>query len=294
MLHLENDRLKVVCDPENGARIHSFVDKHYQEEWVWRLDEKPPQPPHYGASFDANWRGGWQDIFPNDIKQTWHGRELVDHGDLWSQSWEVIEHDQQFATMRCHCRSIPVTVRKRLHLVDEETLHITYSFHNNSQETWPYMFRFHPAVTVREGDVIRLPDCTIEPVDLSFSTMIGACTKSHWPYGQDREGHIVAINKVLPETSRQREFVYASDFHDGWCGVRRGSGTASLHFFYDRFYFPYVWLLESFGGFNGYQVVLLEPSTTIPYNLITATERGTTPYLQPGETREYHIRAVVS
>lgn len=294
MLHLENSRLKMVCDPEDGARIHSFIDKKYQEEWVWRMGDRAPEPPHYGSSFDAHWRGGWQDIFPSDMKQSWEGKEFVDHGDLWSQSWEVVDHDEVSATLRSQCRSIPVTVRKRLQLQDEETLHLTYQFHNDSQKTLPYMFRFHPAITIFEGDEIRLPDCTIEPVDLNFSTLLGSQTKSHWPYGQAKDGHIIALNKALPASSKQREFVYASDFHDGWCGIRRAMGTASLHFFYDRFYFPYVWVLESFGGFNEHQVVLLEPSTTVPYNLLTAIERGTTPYLQPGETREYHIRAVVS
>jgi hypothetical protein len=54
---------------------------------------------------------------------------------------------------------------------------------------------------------------------------------------------------------------------------------------FDTAEFPYVWMFQSFGGWHDHYVVVVEPCTTMPYDLNVACENGTIAYLQPQETQ---------
>ena len=54
----------------------------------------PPARQAFGASFDDNWSGGWDELLPNDLpRPAPDGDMLPDHGEVWSQEaeWEVLE-----------------------------------------------------------------------------------------------------------------------------------------------------------------------------------------------------------
>jgi hypothetical protein len=65
---LASDKVRVAVRPDLGGRIDSVIDLATGREWLWH-------PAWYngerrqldvGAAFDANWSGGWDEIFPND------------------------------------------------------------------------------------------------------------------------------------------------------------------------------------------------------------------------------------
>ncbi len=282
---LENSELKLTIRPDLGGRIDQLLDQKTGREWLWHppsYDESQPRSLPVGAPFDEHWSGGWDEMFPNDGKGLFQNRHLVDHGELWSQAWNVLETTPSSIKMTRFCETVPIGVEKTIRL-DGPQARIEFQFHNKSDETIPFLFKHHAAIAIEAEDEILLPDCLIEPVMLGFSTLIGRAQKTRFPKAFAANGQEVDLRKVLPRSSRSQEYFYSSDLAKGECGVRhQRSGTALLMTF-DQADFPYVWVLQSYGGWRDHYVLVMQPCTTIPYDLDVACQNETAAQLQPNE-----------
>ena len=92
VVRLENDLLCIDVLPELGAKIYNFVHKPSGRNLLWHNPTLPPARQHYGAAYDDNWSGGWDELLPNDLPRAAPGGDLLpDHGEFWSQAadWEV-------------------------------------------------------------------------------------------------------------------------------------------------------------------------------------------------------------
>src|SRR5262249_12966587 len=156
---------------------------------------------------------------------------------------------------------------------NEPRFSIEYFLNNQCDEELPFLLKIHPALAIEEGDEVLLPECSAEAVDLGFSQIIGKPGKTKFPTAIDANGRRVHLNRALTRESRLREFFYCSDLASGECGVKNQRTGSMLRFEFDRKQFPYVWVFQSFGGFNGHYVMMLEPCTTLPYDLMEACRR---------------------
>lgn len=291
---LENSELKLTIRPDLGGRIDQLVDQKTGREWLWHppgYDPSQTRSLPIGASFDEHWSGGWDEMFPNDGEGLSQNRHLVDHGELWSQEWNVVETTRSSIKMARFCKTVPVSVEKTIRL-DNTQAHIEFQFHNKSDETIPFLFKHHPAIAIEAGDEILLPDCLIEPVALEFSTLIGRAQKTHFPKAFAADGQEIDLQHIPPRSSKSQEFFYSSDLAKGECGIRNARSGNALVMTFDTADFPYVWVLQSYGGWRDYYVLVMEPCTTIPYDLDVACQNGTAAQLKPKElqTRTLTVR----
>jgi galactose mutarotase-like enzyme len=288
-LILENAEIKLMIRPDLGGRIDQLQDLQTGKKWLWHpegYDEDKSRLLEVGASFDENWTGGWDEVFPNDAAGEFQGHHLVDHGELWSQSWEVTESTKLGVTMRYVCQTVPVTVTKNIRIsATKPKAAIVYTFQNQTDETIPFLLKHHAAIAIEPGDEIVLPDCLIEPVTLDFSRIIGQQQQTRFPKALTAEGTEINIKQVPPRSSQLQEFFYSSNLAAGHCGIRSMKSKSALIMRFHTAEFPYVWMFQSFGGWRNHYVVVVEPCTTMPYDLKVACENGTVAYLKPQETQ---------
>jgi len=288
-LILENAEIKLMIRPDLGGRIDQLQDLQTGKKWLWHpegYDEDKSRSLEVGASFDENWTGGWDEVFPNDAAGEFQGHHLVDHGELWSQSWEVTESTKLGVTMRYVCQTVPVTVTKNIRIsATKPKAAIVYTFQNQTDETIPFLLKHHAAIAIEPGDEIVLPDCLIEPVTLDFSRIIGQQQQTRFPKALTAEGTEINIKQVPPRSSQLQEFFYSSNLAAGHCGIRSMKSKSALIMRFHTAEFPYVWMFQSFGGWRNHYVVVVEPCTTMPYDLKVACENGTVAYLKPQETQ---------
>lgn len=284
---LENGAVKLLIRPDLGGRIDQFLDCQTGRDWVWHIpnyDATQTRSLPVGANFDDAWQGGWDEVFPNDMVQEFQGRRLVDHGELWSQPWQIVESSAQSVVLRYACQTVPIVVEKAIYLHDfEPEVRVEYGLQNLSNEPIPFLLKLHAAIAIREGDEILLPDCQVEPVTLDFSKIIGRNEKTHFPKAFAADGSEVDLCQIRPRDSQLQEFYYASDLAVGECGIRDLKGNGSLRMQFDAADFPYVWMFQSYGGWNDHYVLVMEPCTTIPYDLELACQQQTAALLQPHE-----------
>lgn len=290
MITLENSELKLIVRPDLGGRIDQLEDLKTGHQWLWHSPGYDPSQSRnlsVGASFDDNWTGGWDEIFPNDAAGPFRTFELVDHGELWSQTWEVIETTKFSVKMVRYCQTVPVMVQKIITLDEvQPEAKIEYLFKNTSDETIPFLFKQHAAIAIEENDEIRLPDCWIEPVALGFSKLIERDEKTRFPTALAADGTEIDVGRIPPRSSQLQEFYYSSDLAVGQCGIYNQRSQSALMMSFDTKEFPYVWVFQSYGGWHDHYVLVLEPCTTIPYDLEVACRNGTAAQLGPQETQQ--------
>lgn len=286
MIALENAEIKLVVRPDLGGRIDQIQDLITKQNWLWHPADYDAQPRSLpvGASFDDHWTGGWDEMFPNDVAGEFRGYQLVDHGELWSQSWKVIESSAFSVKMAYQCQTVPVMVEKTIQLHETEPeATIAYLFQNQSSDTIPFLFKQHCAIAIQEGDEILLPNCLIEPAVLDFSKIIGQDKKTRFPKAFAADGQEIEVQKIPPRSSKLQEFYYSSELALGECGINRDRARLVMSF--DTADFPYVWMFQSYGGWHDRYVVVMEPATTIPYDLEIACQNKTAAQLQPQESQ---------
>lgn len=290
---IENPEVAIVIRPDLGARLDRLFDKKTRHDWLWHPPQYNPSKTRnleIGASFDQHWSGGWDEIFPNDAAVEFQGRQLVDHGELWSQAWDILEQSQLRIKLGLSCQTVPVRVEKTIQLDEvNPTLQIDYTFENLSDQLVSFLFKQHAAIAIETGDEIVLPDCLVEPVVLDFSRIIGREGKTRFPFALDADGNTVRLNQIPDRYSQLQEFYYCSELERGQCGIRNPQSRSALMMNFELADFPYVWVFQSYGGWNDHYVLVMEPCTTMPYDLEIASQQGTIPTLQPKQTQHRRL-----
>lgn len=290
ILTLENAEIRLTIRPDLGGRIDQLEDCRTGHSWLWHPSNYDPSETRslpVGASFDDTWTGGWDEVFPNDAAGPFQGRELVDHGELWSQRWDVLEAAPLIIRLGYQCQTVPVRVEKTIELEpNQPKAKITYCFENQSDEQLPFLFKQHAAIAIEPGDEILLPDCWVEPAFLEFSKLIGQAGKTRFPEAIGPQGEAVDLRIIPPPSSQLQEFYYTSDLSTGYCGIRNQRTQSSLLMTFDTADFPFVWMFQSYGGWRDHYVVVVEPCTTMPFDLETACRQQTVGLLQPYEKQQ--------
>jgi len=156
-------QLEVVAVPTLGGKV-SHLRRLDGREWLWRSDVIPFRAVRPDASYlELGDNGGWDECFPNVAPgggvPAW--RELPDHGELWSQPWEmaVTEHDHGVTlhgTVRATSR--PCELRREITLLhDEPVAHAAYALRNASDTELPWVWSSHPMFNTPPGTVVEVP-----------------------------------------------------------------------------------------------------------------------------------------
>lgn len=287
VLTLENSEIRLTIRPDFGGRIDQLEDLQTGHSWLWHPSHYTPKATRslpIGASFDEQWTGGWDEVFPNDAAGLFQGRNLADHGELWSQRWEILESSPLSITLGYQCQTVPVRVEKTIQLdPTRPEAQLTYWFQNQSEEQIPFLFKHHAAIAIEAGDEILLPDCWVEPAFLEFSKIIGQPGKTRFPEAIAANGESVDLRIIPPSSSQLQEFYYSSDLSNGYCGIRHQRTQSALLMTFDTADFPYVWMFQSYGGWRDHYVVVVEPCTNMPSDLEEACRLNTVAFLNPQE-----------
>lgn len=293
MITLENDRLKIEISNDRAMKIMSFKDKANNKEWVWKPEHSESLPQgelDLEASFDSSWEGGWEEVFPNDAPCSLHNYNLVDHGEVWRKPWNILEQQENLVRGDFHCVTMPMTLEKTISLDPSQArLNLIYKIRNTSSHHLPYLFKFHPALNIEEGDRFIFPESKMKPVALPFSRLLGTSDSMNFPTGKSPTGGVARIDEVMPNDGYSREFVKISDFKSGECSLFNKRTNTELRFDFDINDFPYVWLFLSYGSFMDHYVAMMEPTNAHHYDLCHAQENDRAFKIKPGEEKTFTL-----
>jgi len=247
---LRSAAVEVRVIPALGAKVSSLISRRTGREWMW-------SPPG-GASLHRNRTGdpfpestllGGDECIPTLAPCRWRGRDLPDHGEVWTESWDA-QIEAGAVVTRLRLPISPLTLERRVTLRDNR-VQFDYTLVNLLPALYEYVWAFHPLLTIADGDAFDVP-CTQVRADLAFG---GA--RSGWPHAVN---HGDAIK------------LYTEDLTDGYAAIRNERRGEALVFEFDRRELPIVGLWINRGGWNGFQHVAIEPTSGAPDALTAAVQ----------------------
>lgn len=284
---LENRFLRVVVLPEAGARIWQITYKPLHADILWNNPKVQPsiQPLH--ASYDDNWSGGWDDLFPNDEAGRLAGLQVPDHGELWTGKWEAMtSQDEETARLDLHFHT-PITkflAQKSLRLQqNSRVLEVHYQLTNQGPQPLPFLWKLHPAFEVSARHRIDFPPMTVVR-EMDFEGTLGSAPPIfEWPYAATNSG-IFDLRHVPDVSSRALHFFYGTGYAEGWCGITNRATHLAAGLRFDPRVFSSCWLFATYGGWNDLNVAVLEPATGYPFRIESMIQAGRAQMLAPGES----------
>ncbi|MGQ9629468.1 MAG: aldose epimerase family protein [bacterium] len=293
---LENELLRVTILPECGAKIVDLLHKPTDTHLLWRNPRIKPAVVPFGANYDDNFSGGWDELFPNDEPCAIDGELYPDHGELWAQPWDVeIDRSAKEVCLNLSCttRISTVSCRKRISLrLGESILRFHHRMKNEGRKDLPFLWKPHPALNISPHHRIDLPAKRV--------VIYGASAVNYregeyiWPYVLRKDGEKVDMRRIPPPESGRFDFHFALELEDGWCALTDTKKKVGFGLVFPKEIFTSVWFFSSYGGWRNLYTTILEPCTTDRTNLEEAVEKGGRyAVLKAGETLECDLLAVV-
>jgi galactose mutarotase-like enzyme len=286
-LVVENDQLRLQILPELGARIWQIHSKPLSVDLLWNNPHLAPGKPAFGSSYDENWSGGWDELFPNDEATIYKGKSLPDHGELWTCDWAIDEP----ATPN------PLTLKFTLHtpvsnFCIEKTIclhpssanfEVHYKLTNHGSDKFPFLFKLHPAFAVSSEHRIDFAPMKILLEPEFAGTLAAAVSEFYWPFAQIGQ-QCVDLRKAPARNSGALHFFYGDELADGWCGITNRANGLAVALRYDPAVFTSCWLFATHGGWKNLNVAVLEPATGYPFRFHSMIEGKRALWLEPGES----------
>jgi len=298
VLRLESDLLRLDVLPECGGKIYRWLHKPENRDWLWQHPQIRPTVLPPGANFDDNFFGGWDEIFPSDCPCEHAGVTYPDHGEYWTQpcDWRA-ERTAESLTLylRAEGNVTPTRMERWITLTaGSAAVRIRYRLSHLGQRAFEYLWKPHPALAVGPSCEIMIPATNGIIATPGCGRLATEPLPFTWPYVPGRDGNLHDFSKV-PATADIPDFemVYLTELREGWWAVFDHSTRSGFGLAFDRRLFNNVWLFQSFGGWRGLHVVILEPCNAYPYDPAEASLSGRIGRLEPGEIVQTGMTATV-
>ena len=278
-IRLEAGDLRVETLPELGGKVLSIFNEAIGREFLWRDPAVPLRRFPPGTSFDDRFIGGFDELLPNDAAERLDGRDLPDHGELWTAAAGarveggavVLEAELPVSGLRW---------RRRMEIEPPDGLRLEWRIENGGDRPAIFQWKLHPALRISPGARIAVPARTAEVGDPAWSRFRGTF---RWPDGLDAAGRPDRADVVPPFDPPAAEFLYILDLVRGEAAIVHEEEGWALRLEFPPEVFPAVQVFASYGGWRGHEVLVLEPTTSWPVSLAGAAARGRTRRLAPGE-----------
>jgi galactose mutarotase-like enzyme len=266
---LTSDHVQITVVPELGGRIVSLKDLRTRREWLWHpVDGLKLFHNQSGDRFENSPLAGIDECFPTIAPCSWRGRNLPDHGEIWSTPGEfdfsAWEEDLIKTTVRL--KVSPFEFSRTVELRSNE-IRLNYFLQNLATSEELYLWALHPLLRLQNGDELELPASTralfngVDWLDaLSSSEPNGGCEK-----------------------------LFASKIREGRAGIHNPKTGDRLQFGWNPEQNDTLGLWLSRGGWHGHHHFALEPCNGEPDALASAAQSKRCGVIAPNASATWRV-----
>lgn len=279
--------------PALGGKIGSILVGGHE---LLQAPLNPYGPRTRTMAFSEGDASGWDECLPSvadcSVATETGIATIPDHGDLWRIPWQVLASNEDSATLRATCFSLPLQLTRSLIVSETQSgwqLQLLYSLTNLGAYSVPWSWSAHPLFVVSEGDRIVLPN-SIETLRLENSreNRLGKSGDTIlWPVAELADGRQENLAVAHANDSAIADKLSAGPMKEGWCALERVGIGLRLTVRFEPALTPYLGLWLCYGGWpdgsGSRQVcVAMEPATA-PVDSLAQTGSWSRS-LEPGET----------
>lgn len=293
---LSNPQIRLVVVPGAGGKILNMEYRPVAHEWLWQNPRIALEPVSVGDVFDDHWCGGADVFFPTCYPCSWNAQNIPDAGEMWSIPWRYsVAEDEKGASLVLTAggRIFPFESKRVIRLgQDGRSVVMNVEIGNAGHAPMPFVFGFHPALSVHEQQRIWLPPGSAEVLESSGDAMGQTGQTYTWPdlavHGLRRD-----MSRIPPMgLGEYGGHMFTPDDGEVWWAVTDGSDGAGLKLIAQKPAFKNIWMWQVYGGWRGYYHVALEPWTSNRLTLSEAVVENRVDWIAPGETWGAEIRLV--
>lgn len=253
--------------PGEGGRVASIVDRRSGRNLLAVYGPGGLRPDWYVRP-----PGGWDDMFPND--SPWS--DYPAHGRIWSTPFAVAEHEARHAVLTSELGSPSVAIRREYTLLDAPARGLKVATEITAHRaTGPFLWSSHPMLAVEPGWVVEVgPSAsTAEGTSAEEAVAVEVDAQMRGRFSAQAGGRVPLDGLSVPEPGLGwGEVLYVGGAESAT--VRSADGRAGTRVTWDRAFFCDLWIV-TVTGFEGFDLgFLFEPSTSRPFRLDEAIERG--------------------
>jgi hypothetical protein len=257
---LRNGGLEIAVVPELGAKIISLRNLQTGREWMWHPEGGLKLfRNRLGDDFSLSPLVGADECLPTVAPCSVQGRELPDHGEVWSAPWKVDRQAWEKGVLRTSLELpiSPFEFERTVELRDRQ-VRLGYWLKNRSLVAERYLWALHPLLSVQPGDRLRMPATTRALLN--------------------GEAWLDSVDSVVPDGGCSK--VFAGPVVEGAAGVYNHQNGNGLSLEWNAAENDTLGLWLTRGGWHGHHHLAVEPTNGAPDRLAVAAKQrrcGTVP-----------------
>lgn len=264
--------LRATIVPARGGKIVSLMDRTGRE-WLAQPVTPVAPPARRGTLFTRAEMAGWDECAPSITACTVNGVELPDHGELWTEVFDVVG-----VTTTARGRSFDYQFER---CVEPTATGLRLSYRAEARrDRVPFLWAAHPQFVSPAGSKVRLRDdvktvvdvMSTQPRPLPWGRELA--TIDTVPYGRSRKIYVDPDNPVFDAVLVRPD---GAELRLSW-----SHECAYLGIWFDRC------------AYSRAPVIALEPCTGYFDSLETAINANRVTVLEPGRALEWWIDLEVS
>ena len=290
LVRLANSNVELTVIPELGAKIGSLRDVGSDREWLWR----PPGPLRLfrnapGDSFAHGTLLGADECLPTIGACTVGGRQLPDHGEAWSQAWqldtEALAQNVILTSLELPDSSLAI---QRTVSLDGPVVTLDYVLHNRSAERQPFIWALHPLLSYVTGDRLHLPT-EVDQVRVELSSRADSPPGASWAWPSPRaDMYLSSLNLGAGEAYAK---FFTARLQVGEARIENPQTGDRLVVRWPAAALPYAGIWVTRGGWRGAHHPAIEP-TNAPHDVLADALREPPPelFIEAAGTRRWSVQ----
>lgn len=290
---LENEYLRVnISTLGKNVSILSIYNKKTGKEWIYS-DKNKIKSRSAKESYDNQYFGGCEFLFPNDMPVFVMNKLFQDHGYLWTTDYctngveeteeeYIIEYTGYIETLR-----IKSYVKVSL-LKHSPKLCFSIILKNESENTYPYLLRLHPSFNVTESCQLLLNGKKIHfegDLDTSYCSFQVKMKVQDYPIIDYDLGRF-SIEEIM-KTNVSELFCHIVQDDGSFTIVE---GEEKIRVSYNNKDFPYITIY----CINAEEcIAIIEPDSGLEADLKKMIENGTAENIFPMQVKQYDVNIEV-
>jgi len=288
---LENDAVRLACEPDVGARITSLIDRRTGRDWL--VSGTQPRTTAAWAAEDAVFGGaeafGWDECLPTvapcpDPADA-NAPALRDHGEQWGRPTDVEATDDRLVATWTRSRW-PLRFSRTITLAGAAVV-CEYELVAGAGQAMPVLWSMHALLALEPGSRIVLePGGHARVTHQEGVPLAPGLQTVAWP------GGAAALDMVRGVDARRAAKLYL-DARSLTRVAARATDGSELQFAWDRAFAPTLGIWLDFGGWppgESRHQVAIEPTTSADDDLASAIAAGRARILEPGTPQRWKVR----
>lgn len=242
-LAIENENLRLIALPEHGFKIASIYHKKKDFEYLFQPSKKRYDLASHGADFSKYDTSGLDDCIPSidPCKYMDTDIDLVDHGDLWSIPWKVINTNGKIKG-EVRLPSLPLLFVREISL-EGKSIVLDYKVINDTDEDIYYLWTLHGLNYFNDFSRLEFSKDMVNYINVQNDESWDFDLKDLSAYPKDHTF----------------KYYFTDEIEDGWALIDYRDKKTKYKVNFNPKDNPYMGVWITTGGFKNESNVALEP-----------------------------------